>query len=1405
MSPADPTRGPPERRTPVHNTTYRYTDTTDTQPISRDPLTRYLLTIEHLFPTDPSAASGRHRDPVTIIQTFPTSTSVHAPSHEENLGIWTPSRSPGPESLTYAGDPTSRYVQSDGPHNEGVSPYLPSRPSSNPTLPPGRSPERPAEPGHETAAASTDIAAEASTPSLSLGLITERDAMLQYAYRIYESSFDTESTGLSHLPLTPLSISMSPRGLQSLVAVLTSWPKDKPTLLLLGCVYFALGDYEKCLTTHKEILAMDSECVEAMCNIGVTMRVLGKPDDALTWWRAALQLRPNYWVALENALGTLLNGKQAGKGHHADYEKARQLCSLVLERVMSDDKRFKVPVPPDELYRIQNTFYTRAMLLDMIGESRVEVPLSDFLFSIELAIRPPWPYDGDDIYTFQDLIMATYLEGLLMSHADFPQSLFDALSTPDRTCTREELSTPGFDILPVVHAAGARLMKAALPHDDGLLAPVLILPDQAMRLPTILFPRSAGTLPAICHSLDGDINLPSEEVQRRTHFMTSTVLLSLAKKLQEIPSRSALSTDGSGGVLRSNTSLVLLTYYLALSLSPSPSTFNNIGIVLSETSASRTFVSQTGELYTVRAPVLARTYYERGLLLHPTNPHLLTNLGSLLKDQGQPSEAMRLYSLAVQYQPDFTIALVNLGNSIKDTGRSADAIQYYQRAADLDPNLPEAVCGLAVSRNAVCDWRGRGSLPGDLFGVDDDGQKTHPDREHESSGWMAQVVRMTDEQIAISYGQNVGVIQSLGDTDFWLDWVQKTRTSPMSADQSRRWETLFGRFSAGDFDRTEKQVNEGGILIRFIEWTVQRIKKRWYNHCYGVAESTDRHLDPPSLAESSSFERLTLPLGSEPPGMPCILPFHTFGYPLSARTIRLISHRNAIRLSHTTLSQSWLPNHVYPPPPPPLHGKINIGYVSADLNNHPLSHLMQSVFGLHNRDQFNVYVYATSASDGTKYRTKIEAESGNFLDVSTWATKEVVERIVKDQIHILINLGGYTKEARNDVFAARPAPIEMCMIGFAGTIASGWCDYLVCDKVAAPGDMCAPERWRSRYSSEEDSPMQGTPEDWEDGFDFAADLDPESGEDWTYTERLMHMPHTFMVTDHKQSFRGDENLTLIERANTPSSVLWENEQRRRIEWRKKMFPDLAQDAIIFANFNQAYKIDPQVYAIWLRILSKVPNSILWLLRFPLASEHNLVRTAKLWAGEEVASRVRFTDVAEKEEHIYRGRVVDLFLDTLECNAHTVAADVLWSGTPLITWPKYVHKMSSRVGASIAYATGFGDQMVVNSLEEYEARAIQLANSVSYVDEPDSTGQMVPRARGALMDLRRKLFINRDHMPLFDTARWTRNIEKGYREAWRRWASGTAFEDSEEWEASSGPVKDSACMVIPDDDPVVFRD
>lgn len=151
----------------------------------------------------------------------------------------------------------------------------------------------------------------------------------------------------------------------------------------------------------------------------------------------------------------------------------------------------------------------------------------------------------------------------------------------------------------------------------------------------------------------------------------------------------------------------------------------------------------------------------------------------------------------------------------------------------------------------------------------------------------------------------------------------------------------------------------------------------------------------------------------------------------------------------------------------------------------------------------------------------------------------------------------------------------------------------------------------------------------------------------------------------------------------------------------------------------------------------------------------------------------FTDVAPKHLHISRARICDLVLDTAECNAHTTAADVLWSGTPLLTLPRYPYKMCSRMAASILKGAlpkteegaSAAKELIATSEDDYEEKAISLGRAQSYISGGKGKGH------GRLMDLRKMLFHARWSSPLFDTKRWVRDLEDAYEEAWRRWVQG----------------------------------
>jgi protein O-GlcNAc transferase len=127
---------------------------------------------------------------------------------------------------------------------------------------------------------------------------------------------------------------------------------------------------------------------------------------------------------------------------------------------------------------------------------------------------------------------------------------------------------------------------------------------------------------------------------------------------------------------------------------------------------------------------------------------------------------------------------------------------------------------------------------------------------------------------------------------------------------------------------------------------------------------------------------------------------------------------------------------------------------------------MQSIPGFHDRTRCEVFLYSLAADDGSAYRAKLVAESEHFVDfsgdlymseslssfmpIAIADNKICADRIFSDRIHVLINLNGYTKGARTEVFAMRPAPVQAMWLGYPGTSGSTFMDYIITDAVTSP-------------------------------------------------------------------------------------------------------------------------------------------------------------------------------------------------------------------------------------------------------------------------------------------------------------------------------------------------------------------
>jgi predicted O-linked N-acetylglucosamine transferase (SPINDLY family) len=156
--------------------------------------------------------------------------------------------------------------------------------------------------------------------------------------------------------------------------------------------------------------------------------------------------------------------------------------------------------------------------------------------------------------------------------------------------------------------------------------------------------------------------------------------------------------------------------------------------------------------------------------------------------------------------------------------------------------------------------------------------------------------------------------------------------------------------------------------------------------------------------------------------------------------------------------------------------RIRIGYASADFHNHATAHLAAGLFEHHDRSRFEIHAYSFGVDDGSDYRRRLAGAFEHFHDVRSLPHEGIARRIAADGIDILVDLKGYTSESRPEIFALRPAPVQVNYLGYPGTMGARFIDYLVADDtLIGAGE----ERW--------------------------------------YDERIVRMPASYQVNDDRQA------------------------------------------------------------------------------------------------------------------------------------------------------------------------------------------------------------------------------------------------------------------------------------------------
>jgi predicted O-linked N-acetylglucosamine transferase (SPINDLY family) len=223
-----------------------------------------------------------------------------------------------------------------------------------------------------------------------------------------------------------------------------------------------------------------------------------------------------------------------------------------------------------------------------------------------------------------------------------------------------------------------------------------------------------------------------------------------------------------------------------------------------------------------------------------------------------------------------------------------------------------------------------------------------------------------------------------------------------------------------------------------------------------------------------------------------------------------------------------------------------------------------------------------------------------------------------------------------------------------------------------------------------------------------------------YREKIAFLPDSYQVNDAKRKI--SDKVFSREELGLPAT------------------------GFVFCCFNNNYKITPDTFDGWMRILNQVEGSALWLLEDNPTAASNLRKEAQQRGVD--AQRLVFAKRMPISEHLARQRAADLFIDTLPCNAHTTASDALWAGLPVLTCTG--NAFAGRVATSLLATMGL-PELITPSQQAYEMLAVELAS--------------IP---GKLDEIRNRLERNRSSAPLFDTPAFVRHIESAYTAMYERY-------------------------------------
>lgn len=387
----------------------------------------------------------------------------------------------------------------------------------------------------------------------------------------------------------------------------------------------------------------------------------------------------------------------------------------------------------------------------------------------------------------------------------------------------------------------------------------------------------------------------------------------------------------------------------------------------------------------------------KALHLAPNDPQLLLNLAVACEQAGELAAALERYEQLLRVQPDFATGLLNRGALLLAMGRMDDALTNNQRLVELHPEWDSAQHNLGESLLALTRW--------------------------------AEALAAYDRALAIT----PAFARALFSKGLALAMLHRFDEAQQAFDQAKASDSqAYAACLRQAASQTGSEAREfPPQVIYLLKQAISQESCDWAGRDEFVADFDQ--LIRSSLGQAGEIrERALL--------------FRSLALPISAE-MRLALAKSV----STHLADSVRAVH----PTPFIHrrkegGRLKVGYVSPNFRTHPNAIVTRSMYGLHDRAAFEVYGYSLRPGDGSELRRDIERGCDHFRELSGCSDIVAAETINADGVDVLIDLAGYTTFSRTEIFALRPAPLQVAFHGFPHSMGASFIQYYIADAVAVP-------------------------------------------------------------------------------------------------------------------------------------------------------------------------------------------------------------------------------------------------------------------------------------------------------------------------------------------------------------------